>query len=45
MENFIFDSAEETNKLFDNQANKGCTAAVMQGLGEMLPQVNSFAVI
>jgi hypothetical protein len=43
MNNFIFDSAEEANKLFENQANQACKAAVIQGLGEMLRQVNPFS--
>jgi hypothetical protein len=43
MENVILDSTEETNKPFEIQANRECTAALMQRLGEMLGQVNPFA--
>jgi hypothetical protein len=40
---YIFDSAEATKRL-ENQSNPGCMAEVMQRLGEMLRQVNLFAV-
>jgi hypothetical protein len=40
---FICDSTEVTTELLENQTNQGLMAEIMEGLGEMLRQVNPFA--